>query len=897
MEPADLLKDVLGLKPTHALLTTYSLDLAFFETEIFNRLQDKSPDIDLVLLADQATYREIATAGRFVRKAESEYRFIPVNHPCGVFHPKVFLFMGSDWARVYVGSANLTSTGFGRNLEIVDRIDFDIDDPASVATFKGLGGFLAGICSRLSVPRRAHAPIDRIRSILEARIKGRPPSEGLFAVNERKSLFDVLVDCVPKDCREIIVVSPYHDPKNSPFRELAGAFPKATIKIVVSPEGSHYKPLADAGLKARSKLLSFGGGAQSSRHLHAKVILAKWGGGSVLVVGSANFTRSGFLLNWEQGNVEAWTLRKGGASTFDALFAGDFKLVDAPKDLPYVPMSVEPAPVSPGIGVEYASFSDDGMRLDIDLGKVPPGQISQPRVIVEGLYGKLVKSVKTLALGPLAVSVGLSEIDVFGAPCCLRVECLEGDKLVRSNPVWVELSYLLSLTSRDRRLRSALSDLECAIERDGGVYDGKGVAKIYGELGRLLRELAEKSDEGCDDDEMSSPENGAEGKMRPVGGSRGGGDGNIASLTAALRALRNIVNKDPEVLRKKRAASAQTGSDEADDADNVENKSEFWTPDELFIRNFDNHLGEVLDCVSELDPADPRRLRWGISALECFFLLSFIIDVQLVTDVAIDGMSGGGSNRLDTHWRRIVKFALLEDETEGDPRGWLARIPEGKGLDFSRWSLFFAGLLALVCKWTIDAKGYPARISRLRDQLAVLQKCLFDGKEVDLANFRASLEKLTQRIGAHSEEFPTVEVIDATLKELASRPTQRQHVDDFLGAIHELASLDASIPLLDDLDRKACIDKKSELLALLEKDARYDRFLKAYSSVSARFFGRNRPALAIINPETNRSCPLCKDALPMGVRTALASPTKMNRCPGCDGILFGAGRFFEDRNV
>ena len=52
------------------------------------------------------------------------------------FHPKLFLLLGQNKAKLYVSSANLTTSGFCINNEIVNEFIYDIDHPENLKQFR-----------------------------------------------------------------------------------------------------------------------------------------------------------------------------------------------------------------------------------------------------------------------------------------------------------------------------------------------------------------------------------------------------------------------------------------------------------------------------------------------------------------------------------------------------------------------------------------------------------------------------------------------------------------------------------------------------------------------------------------------------------------------------------------
>src|SRR5260370_37115978 len=111
-------------------MTTYSVDPAFYDAYIERRLRRygcentlRLADATMLTKAIQATPTAFASAGR-------RYAILPVS-VSGCFHPKIHLRLGSDKARLVVGSANATAAGWCRNLEVVTSLNWRPRDETS----------------------------------------------------------------------------------------------------------------------------------------------------------------------------------------------------------------------------------------------------------------------------------------------------------------------------------------------------------------------------------------------------------------------------------------------------------------------------------------------------------------------------------------------------------------------------------------------------------------------------------------------------------------------------------------------------------------------------------------------------------------------------------------------
>lgn len=105
----------------HAIFTTYSISLSFFEQWVLPLLADTGVR-NVVVFADPSQLGEgLLDLG--AQRTGTAYQAVPVSIGAGVFHPKIMLLTGQASQRLVVSSANLTVSGQLRNLEVVAVLD------------------------------------------------------------------------------------------------------------------------------------------------------------------------------------------------------------------------------------------------------------------------------------------------------------------------------------------------------------------------------------------------------------------------------------------------------------------------------------------------------------------------------------------------------------------------------------------------------------------------------------------------------------------------------------------------------------------------------------------------------------------------------------------------------
>lgn len=123
----------------HALFTTYTLSLSYFESEILRPLV-RAGCSDTWLIADAEGYRSSLLERRSMRVGQ-EYRLVPAALPNGVFHPKCIYLGSDDGDLLLVGSGNVTFDGHGKNAEVFEALSPD----QAAAAFGDFADFLEAI--------------------------------------------------------------------------------------------------------------------------------------------------------------------------------------------------------------------------------------------------------------------------------------------------------------------------------------------------------------------------------------------------------------------------------------------------------------------------------------------------------------------------------------------------------------------------------------------------------------------------------------------------------------------------------------------------------------------------------------------------------------------------------
>jgi hypothetical protein len=314
-----------------SLITTFSANLTFYEEFVLRRLQARNCRQNFVLMdAAQCASAWHSEASR-PRYAGVEYSLIPM-HAQGAFHPKIVFLLGPKKTAIFVGSHNLTLSGFGINREVTGLVEFSDADPKDAQFIRAAWIEL----SRWIQKEAAYSPRELIDFAMELNrfirdsvqpINDETSPQFLSQSDPRTSLFSALRNSIRFAPRRILVVGAFFDHELTFLMRLRGLWPAASITVGVDPSTVYLPNLTQ---DAKIAFVDASQALNSSPHhyLHAKALYlegereedAAW------LSGSANPSAPGWGLN--TANVEAVVLVRGPFARKTAAEMGFLRLFD-----------------------------------------------------------------------------------------------------------------------------------------------------------------------------------------------------------------------------------------------------------------------------------------------------------------------------------------------------------------------------------------------------------------------------------------------------------------------------------------------------------------------------------------------------------------------------------------
>lgn len=303
-----------------ALMTTFNFDIDYFERVIVSQLYEKNVrKISVFVDADELTkaFYEVESCS-----IGSKYMVNPVRIN-SAFHPKVFLLLGKDKARLVVGSANIKTSGFAINNEIFNFYEYSKKDTQYLDVINTAIKFFLDINENSY--KLDNELLDEVRRLPYYRSAPYNGEVKLLS-NLKTSLLSQIKNEISEEVRTIKIAVPYYDNTISALKEISESFPGSTIKLYIQNRKSSFPVDYYNKQNLDCNIISFDGfrdGDSYSKNnfYHGKVFLFETDKDAYILYGSANCTSAAMTKALDEGgNVECALLEKGEKDDFNSFF-------------------------------------------------------------------------------------------------------------------------------------------------------------------------------------------------------------------------------------------------------------------------------------------------------------------------------------------------------------------------------------------------------------------------------------------------------------------------------------------------------------------------------------------------------------------------------------------------
>ena len=193
-----------------AAFCTYTFDPAFFEEHVLRTVLrlGSDPDEQPARFLDEARAAIVETpvvcvVDADVRQAGRRVPYDLLEVDRRVFHPKLIVLLYDEFARVLIGSGNLTRGGFGGNTEFFFSRDLRYAAPDDAVALREVDRFLARAGD---LARTRGTQLARIRELLDVHIRDTPLPRAedrsfLIVDTEQRPLIEQFLAVIPADAR------------------------------------------------------------------------------------------------------------------------------------------------------------------------------------------------------------------------------------------------------------------------------------------------------------------------------------------------------------------------------------------------------------------------------------------------------------------------------------------------------------------------------------------------------------------------------------------------------------------------------------------------------------------------------------------------------------------------
>ncbi|MBI4775778.1 MAG: hypothetical protein HY788_16665 [Deltaproteobacteria bacterium] len=299
-----------------SIISTFNAYLPFYEDVVLRRLVASGCHYNVLLLDSGEFSQGLSTATTWPRMAGRSYTLVPMQAR-GAFHPKVALLVGKKSACVFVGSHNVTLSGFGANRELTTQVDLpkgseDPYAPLAQAVWTYLEVWLNHQVD--------HVPQSILQGALRVATSFAPwlEAEGLqsgdvrFVGNlpEEGSLWDSVRPMLPEKAKEVVVIGPFFDRAARFLQTISRDLRPDSMVVGVEPKTVGF--CRQESLPKGARVVDVSKLGRGSGYLHAKVLWVNGGAGDeALITGSANPSSPAWTEYSSRRNAEACLVHLG----------------------------------------------------------------------------------------------------------------------------------------------------------------------------------------------------------------------------------------------------------------------------------------------------------------------------------------------------------------------------------------------------------------------------------------------------------------------------------------------------------------------------------------------------------------------------------------------------------
>lgn len=317
----------------HAMFTTYTMDLEFFEHQVWWPLPETCRNV--FVLCDEERLLEACereASRRLVTHLNRRYVVDGLRFP-GAAHSKIVLLTDEKQGRLLIGSGNLGPKGWVRGGEIFTEYNYSEGAAEELPAFLAVRDLIMGLLEDARIEGLARERTELLLSETPWLYQGGEASPGRVHHNLLRTLLDQLIEAIgERPVEELSVLSPFYDPEAFALAQLLSEASPRTAEVYVEPGCTSVDPKRLAAVRDASNgtVVVRPFGRDGCDYVHAKAYLLKGTDFAVLLTGSPNLSRAAMLNTAAHGNLEVASILAAGRDAFDYVF--DDLLIAPPED-------------------------------------------------------------------------------------------------------------------------------------------------------------------------------------------------------------------------------------------------------------------------------------------------------------------------------------------------------------------------------------------------------------------------------------------------------------------------------------------------------------------------------------------------------------------------------------
>lgn len=329
-----------------AIITTFNFDIDYFDSKILPKLEMNDTK-NILLFIDRKEFEKAIEEinNSYIGK---KYNVVPFKMNSS-FHPKLFLMLGDDAAKLIIGSINQTYKGYMSNQEIFNVFEYDKKDNINnLSIIQSTVDFIKKIIDKSKVTDEI---IYLLNNLYYLDFKS-DPDDTYFLDSYDDSIINQVISIVNEPIKKIDIAVPFYDDKLLAYKQIENQLNCSNIKLYVQNEKSTFPVDYNSENNIANNIFIFGKIScnDSENFYHGKVIRFITDNDSYILFGSSNCTLAALCKSYKNGgNLECNILSRGSIHEFDDFFnqfelsnKKEFKqIIDEPRDNFHKTISVD----------------------------------------------------------------------------------------------------------------------------------------------------------------------------------------------------------------------------------------------------------------------------------------------------------------------------------------------------------------------------------------------------------------------------------------------------------------------------------------------------------------------------------------------------------------------------